>query len=428
MAFLTQEDYKNILRYIKDNGIKDSEFDDIGYPLKGDEYCTLVRNGKNYKAQVRNLFLSPEKTTLDYKGDQILTEADIIDSVKNLGDNTYRLNLKRKWDEYYTDQVVNNVLKGVSDSNTNNDYVSWMRINSVNKINNSIEVTLYPDSDTPSGKNNIPVKSMIIYRWGNQTNKDYQNCLFLSRTKGQLIRYINVTKPIIDKSNYGPTIGLVPDFIEELGLPLQDGTDYSYIPGIVTSSIIRIGPQGKPTSEVVDRGIWKEGEKYYHEDLNPETGVYEISDVWYMGCKYRCQKTGTKTAPTWNNTDWAMIEGNPAFKIEFAEVDSIYDPSTFKTTLTIVATLYNQDVTDSILTDDIVWTRYSEDKDGNERVESDRVWALKHINSGKSISLTTDDCDFNGYIPKVLKFIATVTLRDGMNNELNSVRLEFNYK
>ena len=134
------------------------------------------------------------------------------------------------------------------------------------------------------------------------------------------------------------------------------------------------------------------------------------------------------TAPAWNNTDWAMVEGNPEFTVDFADTDYIFDPDSFALTLTIIAKLYNMDITDDILDADVQWTRYSEDANGVERVASDNAWALKHAGAGKSIDLTAADCDFNGYIPKTLKFTATVTLRDGMGNEAGTESAVFQYK
>ena len=124
-----------------------------------------------------------------------------------------------------------------------------------------------------------------------------------------------------------------------------------------------------------------------------------------------------------------MIEGNPGFSVDFRDTDYIFDPDRFNVTLSIVATLYNQDVTADILDADVQWTRYSEDANGVERVASDNAWALKHAGAGKSIDLTIEDCDFNGYMPKVLKFIATVTLRDGMGNgnEAGTAKAVFEY-
>lgn len=364
------------------------------------------------------------------EGDQLLTEADTIESVDDLGDNCYGLHLRSKWEGYFTAQHPNNVLKGIINTLATGSgvyYTSWMRVNSVNTANNYIEVTLYPGEEVPAGTNYPPCEMMKIARWGNQTDTKRQSCIYLSSTEGRIVRLTGVTKPIIDRANYGATFGELPEFLRELDLPIAEGQDYLYARGIVVEDIIRIDYQGKPVSEIVDRGPWSATGDYYCEALNPNTGRYEISDVWYNGCKYRCAKTGTTTAPAWNNTDWAMVEGNPDFTVDFAETDYLFDPDKFNLTLTIIARLYNMDITADILDADVQWTRYSEDANGVERVASDNAWALKHAGAGKSIDLTVEDCDFNGYVPKVLKFIATVTLRDGMGNEAGTANAVFQY-
>ena len=364
------------------------------------------------------------------EGDQLLTEADTIDSVDDLGDNCYGLHLRSKWDGYFTAQAVGNVLKGIINtlaSGSGKYYTCWLRVNSVNTANNYIEVTAYPDEDTPAGKNYAPCEAMKIARWGNQTDTKRQSCIYLSSTEGRIVRLTGVTKPIVEASSYGATFGTLPEFLREMDLPIVEGQDYVYARGLIVQDIIRIDYQGRPVSEVIDRGQWDATANYYCEAINPDTGRYEISDVWYMGCKWRCAKTGTKTAPAWNNTDWAMVEGNPQFTVEFADTDYIFDPDRFALTLTIIARLYNMDITDDILPADVQWTRYSEDAKGNERVASDNAWALKRANAGKSIDLTIADCDLNGYMPRVLKFIATVTLRDGQGREAGTESAIFEY-
>ena len=364
------------------------------------------------------------------EGDQILTEADAIESVDDLGNNCYGLHLRSKWDGYFTAQRENNVLKGIINTLAAGSglyYTCWMRVNSVNTANNYIEVTAYPDEDTPAGTNYPPCADMKIARWGNQTDKTRQSCIYLSSTEGRIVRLTGVTKPIIEPENYGATFGTLPEFLRSMDLPIVDGQDYVYARGLIVQDIIRIDYKGKPISEVIDRGPWAAGAAYYCEALNPETGIYEISDVWYMGCKWRCAKTGTTTAPAWNNTDWAMVEGNPQFTVEFADTDYIFDPDRFSLTLTIIARLYNMDITDDILPADVEWTRYSEDANGVPRTASDNAWALKRAGAGKSLPLTIEDCDLNGYMPRTLKFIATVTLRDGMGNEAGTESAIFQY-
>ena len=364
------------------------------------------------------------------EGDQLLTEADTIESVDDLGDNCYGLHLRSKWDGYFTAQSVNNVLKGIVNTlaeGIGTYYTSWMRVNSVNTANNYIEVSLYADDETPAGKNFAPCEMMKIARWGNQTDTTRQSCIYLSSTEGRIVRLTGVTKPIIDKSNYGATFGTLPEFIKSPDLPVIEGQDYVYARGLVVQDIIRMDYQGKPVAEITDRGEWSSAADYYCNDLNATTGVYETSDVWLMGCKWRCAKTGTKTTPAWNNTDWAMVEGNPAFSVDFADTDVIFDPDRFALTLTIIATLYNQDVTDDVLDADVEWTRYSEDANGNPRTASDTAWALKRAGAGKSISLTAADCDFNGYVPKTIRWTAKVTLRDGQGDEVGTDSVSYQY-
>ena len=390
-------------------------------------------NGEFQSIRVRGYFEAMEyivNRLSAIEGDQLLTEADTIESIDDLGNNCYGLHLRSKWDGYFTAQASNNVLKGIINTlgtGAGTYYTSWMRVNSVNRANNYIEVSLYPGEETPAGTNYPPCEMMKIARWGNQTDTKRQSCIYLSSTEGRIVRLTGVTKPIIDTANYGATFGTLPEFLLAMDLPIIEGQDYVYARGLIVQDIIRIDYQGQPVCEIIDRGQWSADADYYCKALNPTTGQYEISDVWYMGCKYRCAKTGTKTAPAWNNTDWAMIEGNPEFTVEFAETDYLFDPDRFALTLTIIAKLYNIDITDDILDADVQWTRYSEDADGNERVASDTAWALKRANEGKSIDLTVADCDFNGYIPKTLKFIATVTLRDGMGNEAGTESAVFEY-
>lgn len=370
------------------------------------------------------------------EGDQLFTESDTIESVSYLGDNCYGLHLRQKYKGYFTAQHVNNVLKGIVNNLATAAvegtealyYTSWMRVNSVNAVTNYIEVSLYPDSEVPAGKNFPPCELMNIARWGNQTDESLQQCFYLSSSEGRIVKLTGVTKPILENWNYGMVFGDMPTFLKEMNLPLMKGRDYMYAAGIITQDIIQIDYQGKPVVTYVDRGQFSKTAQYYCASLNAETGKYETSDVWYTGCKWRCQKTGTHTEPRRNSTDWAMIEGNPAFTVDFREAEAIYDFDNFIAPLTIVATLYGQDITDDILDTDVAWTRYTENSQGVQRVTSDTVWAEKRGGAGKSIVLTQDDLslDSDG-VPKKISFTATVILRDGMGYEADRQSVSLDY-
>ena len=371
------------------------------------------------------------------EGDQLLTESDTIDTVTKDDDGTYTLHLKSKWEGYFTAQKENNVLKGIINtlaSGSGEYHTAWFRVNSVSTTNNTINVSMYADDETPAGKNYEPQALMKLARLGNQTDESRQSCLYLSSSEGRIVKLVHVTKPIIDKTNYGAVFGSLPEFVKTLKdtngnpLPLRDGLDYIYVPGIVTMDIVRMNRwtmHRLPT--YVDRGPFAKGGKYYCEATNEETGEFETSDVWFFGCKWRCRKNITTTAPAWNNIDWAMVEGNPEFTVDFAEPETIVDPDNIHVTLTLVAKLYNMDVTSDIKTEDISWTRYSEDADGKERTALDNSWAIKHAGSGKSIVLTRSDMDMGAYMPKTIRFTCTATLRDGEGNAaaINSVVYEY---
>lgn len=371
------------------------------------------------------------------EGDQLFTESDTIEKVSYLGNNCYGLKLRKKYDGYFTAQHVNNVLKGIVNNvavaavsdKSSLYYTSWMRVNSVNTVTNYIEVSLYPDDEVPAGKNFPPCELMNVARWGNQTDESLQQCFYLSSSEGRIVKLTGVTKPILENYNYGMVFGDMPAFLKEMNLPLMKGRDYLYAAGIITQDIVQVDYQGKPAITYVDRGIFDPKAKYYCATLNEDTGKIETSDVWYTGCKWRCQKTGTHTEPRWNNTDWAMIEGNPAFMVDFQESEAVYDFDNFIAPLTIVTTLYGQDITDDILDTDVAWTRYTENSQGVQRVASDNIWAEKRGNAGKAIVLLKDDLslDSDG-VPKVIRFTATVTLRDGMNNEADVQSVSFEYQ
>lgn len=370
------------------------------------------------------------------EGDQLFTESDTIESVSYLGDNCYGLHLRQKYKGYFTAQHVNNVLKGIVNNLATAAvegtealyYTSWMRVNSVNAVNNYIEVSLYADDEVPAGKNFPPCELMNIARWGNQTDESLQQCFYLSSSEGRIVKLTGVTKPILENWNYGMVFGDMPSFLKDMNLPLMKDRDYMYAAGIITQDIIQIDYQGKPVVTYVDRGYFDKTAQYYCASLNDETGKYETSDVWYTGCKWRCQKTGTHAEPRWNSTDWAMIEGNPAFSVDFQEAEAIYDFDNFIAPLTIVATLYGQDITDDILDTDVAWTRYTENPQGVQRVTSDNVWAEKRGGAGKSIVLTQEDLslDSDG-VPKKISFTATVILRDGMGNEADRQSVSLDY-
>lgn len=364
-------------------------------------------------------------------GDLVLTEGDNIESVEEVTDAeghvSYKLHLKQQWEGYYTAQAVGNVLKGVINTlaqGSGTYYTSWMLVKDVDTTTNTITVDLYPDDETPAGKNFPPCDMMNIIRWGNNIDPKRQSCIYLSSTEGVIKKLIHVTKPILDEGNDGFIIGNLPEWLtKDPSVPVEEGDDAVYVKTLLYQNIHQIDYKGKRRPVYVDRGNWIENpaEPYHFEAVNSVTGVYETSDVWYYGCKWRCIKDCPTDAPKWNSMQWMQIEGNPEFSIEIAiENGGLLDFDYFAahgTTLEVTGRIYNLDVTRDILDADVTWTRYTEDPSGTPRTESDNVWNLGG-HTGKTLHLTKDDLNIDSSgMPSVIKFTARALLRDGVEAE-----------
>lgn len=342
-------------------------------------------------------------------GDElILTENGLIHTVEEIGERSYQLNMKLEEGEAIS-FISGDLVKGIF-HHPNGFATSYMIVSEVGQT--FMKATLANDADVPTPYNLPPQDFMNIARVGNISDIDRQRYMVFSSKLGGYQLYDGCSDFLSGR--------LVASFdtaqsFKHLfdNLPLREGLPYIYAAGLVVEDIIRIDYQGVPVREVYDRGPWEAERTYYNND---EQGT---DDVWHYGCRWRCFSSSTTEEPRWDSSAWIMIEGNPDFTVDFMEMQNIFDPDNFNATLTVLAKLHNQDVTDDIRDTDIVWTRYSEDLNGVERVSSDNAWAQRHAGAGKSISLTADDADFLGYVPRVLRFTATVTLRDGITGQAN---------
>lgn len=362
------------------------------------------------------------------EGDQILTEADTIETVDDLGDGLYRLKLKEKWEGYFTAQVVGNVVKGIINTLASGSgvyYTSWMLVKDVDTATNQIVVQTYPDEDTPARRNFPPCELMKIARWGNVADEKRQSCLYFSSSDNRILRLSRVTKPIIDIGNYGFILGELPEWFydPEQKLPINKNGDAIYVKTLVYQNAVKMNYRGKPEATIVDRGNWMENpeEPYHFEAINSQTGVYETSDVWYRGCKWRCIKDCPTGAPRYDSMEWFMIEGNPDFTISIeVENGGLLDYDWFAahgTDLVVTGQIHNQDVTADILDTDVSWTRRSKDAEGNWRTQDDATWNAL-LRKGKTLHLTVDDISYNSSgLPQMLEFTATALLRDGVTAE-----------
>ncbi len=283
---------------------------------------------KNGRIQAGSLELRDSLTVLELifnrlsaqEGDYSYSESGLIESIEELSEGTCRLHLRKRHDTDFNAFSLNDIIYGsVNDllAGGGSYRTSWMRVVETNTTDNYIDVVIYPDSEVPGGKNYPPEKLMAVTRRGNTSDEDRQGYWYISSYEKCICMLDGVTKPILEENNYSILIGKMKNLSIFDNLPVNYRQSYIYCRGLIRQDDIRVDVEGKPVYELVDRGIWQEGEKYYFEARNEVTGRNETSTVYHRGSKWQCLKTGTLLEPKWNSTDWAFLEGNGEFSIGF---------------------------------------------------------------------------------------------------------------
>lgn len=373
-----------------------------------------VRSGLEVLEVIFNRLLAME-------GDYTFSESGTIEMVTLEEDGTYTLQIRKRWENDFTALAEHDVIYGVVNdlaSGSGSFYTSWMRVLSVNTTANTLSVVLYPDEEVPGGVNHAPEPLMVVTRRGNPVNEERQGWWYLSSYERCICMLEGVTKPILEEDNYYVIIGRLKHLSLFDNLPINYRHSYVFCRGIVTNDIQTVDWQGELPRVANDRGEWSletaQGEEPYNagRQVDTGTGLAEMYDtVWHYGCQWMCLVTGTTDEPRYGAAGWAMIQGNPSFTVDIDSSNGWhFDAERFATTLSVKGTLYNQDVTDSILDQDVQWTRDT----GN--VTEDNAWATAHAEAGKSIDLTVDDLGPDYMTLTGCKFIVTVLLRDGQED------------
>lgn len=343
------------------------------------------------------------------EGNFMFTESGSVESVTEIppateGDNTtYELKLKKRWDGDFTAfHEQDCILASVNTLIENGQYYdSWFRVLSVNTVTNVISVVMYPDDEVPSGKNYPPTELARLIRWGNPIDEKRQSCWYISSENGLLVWLDHVTKPIIDKTNYSVAIGKLPDALSFVfkDFPQADKRDGAfYAKWLAVQNIINVDYEGNVQQNVIDRGLWSQATA--ESDKPYRATATEVHDVWKNGCRWRCLEDKTLKEPKYASTGWAFVEGNPEFTCRITGADQVFDADRISarnekgeydvfTTLSVKGYLYNEDITEHILAQNIVWTRDT----GN--TNEDNIWAIEHAQSGFNVPLTWDDLGTN---------------------------------
>ncbi len=373
------------------------------------------------RAQVERLEVRGSLSVLDLiinqiqgmESDYSFTEIGKIESVEDLGENTYRLKIEKRTDFDFMKfqendvcfSIINTLLTGGSDY-----YTSWMRILTTNAQENSITVVLYPDSEVPGGTNYPPLAGYNVTRRGNSTlpeeggfNGRAQSWMISSR-EGRIMFLSNVYKPILEDYNYALTIGKLPNIkaLEKLPVTTEDV-------GIVAQTVIaekfyQFDYNGDVIPSKVDRGIWsletaQSGAPYrfvQHELSKPSGSEYTLLEqhtVYHLGCKWGCLKDKTTDEPKWNSPSWGLLEGDSRYSLQLSlsggeafvigGVDEVISGRVFYGTI---------DITDDVMADDateVEWFRNS----GN--VPADNLWTPEYVD-GNRLAIHIDNGNQHG--------------------------------
>ena len=347
------------------------------------------------------------------ESDYSFTEIGKIESVEDLGENTYRLSIEKRTDFDFMKfqdndvcfSIINTLLTGGSEY-----YTSWMRILTTNSAENSITVVLYPDSEVPGGTNYPPLAGYNVTRRGNSTlpeeggfNGRAQSWMISSR-EGRIMFLSNVYKPILEDYNYALTIGKLPNIkaLEKLPVTTEDV-------GIVAQTVIaekfyQFDYNGDVIPSKVDRGVWspetaQSGAPYrfvQHELSKPSGSEYTLLEqhtVYHLGCKWGCLSDRTTDEPKWNSPSWGLLEGDSRYSLQLSlsggeafvigGVDEVISGRVFYGTI---------DITDDVMADDateVEWFRNS----GN--VPADNLWTPEYVD-GNRLAIHIDNGNQHG--------------------------------
>ncbi len=343
------------------------------------------------------------------ESDYSFSESGTIESVELLEDGTYRLPLRKRWENDFTALAENDVVYGVVNnlaSGTGDYYTSWLRVLNVNTVSNTITAVLYPDDEVPGGKNYPPEPLMILSHRGNPVNEDRQAYWYLSSREKCICMLDGVTKPILEENNYAIIIGKLKQLSLFDNLPINYRHSYIYCRGIAIQDLLRIDDyQGTPVRSENNRGPWSSEDAVNNPYQSTDT-VYDA--VYYIGCKWMCLVTGTTQEPKWNATDWAQIEGNSELSLTFSSNNG-YNFFAGKVNAEFTPIVYwgYNDISADVLPGDWSWTRDS------GQVTEDNAWSVAHANNGRILHLTNEDMPSNWGTTRKVKFTCTAYVRDG---------------
>ena len=408
------------------------------------------------RAQVERLEVRGSLSVLDLiinqiqgmESDYSFTEIGKIESVEDLGENTYRLSIEKRTDFDFMKfqendvcfSIINTLLTGGSEY-----YTSWMRILATNAQENSITVVLYPDSEVPGGTNYPPLAGYNVTRRGNSTlpeaggfNGRAQSWMISSR-EGRIMFLSNVYKPILEDYNYSISIGRFPRTKALEKLPISENETGVMAQTVIAEKFYQLDHNGDVIPNKVDRGAWsletaQSGAPYrfvQHELSKPSGSEYTLLEqhtVYHLGCKWGCLKDKTTDEPKWNSPSWGLLEGDSRYSLQLSlsggEAFVIGGVDTIMSGRIYFGTT---DITDDVMADgatEVEWFRDS----GN--VPADNLWTPEYVD-GNRLAIHIDNgnqhgvgSDF-GFVSRSVAFVCRVFIP--VEGEMQQIEQRFGF-
>ena len=408
------------------------------------------------RAQVERLEVRGSLSVLDLiinqiqgmESDYSFTEIGKIESVEDLGENTYRLSIEKRTDFDFMKfqdndvcfSIINTLLTGGSEY-----YTSWMRILTTNAQENSITVVLYPDSEVPGGTNYPPLAGYNVTRRGNSTlpeaggfNERAQSWMISSR-EGRIMFLANVFKPILEDYNYSISIGRFPRTKALEKLPISENETGVMAQTVIAEKFYQLDHNGDVIPNKVDRGVWspetaQSGAPYrfvQYELSKPSGSEYTLLEqhtVYHLGCKWGCLSDKTTDEPKWNSPSWGLLEGDSRYSLQLSlsggEAFVIGGVDTVMSGRIYFGTT---DITDDVMADDateVEWFRNS----GN--VPADNLWTPEYVD-GNRLAIHIDNgnqhgvgSDF-GFVSRSVAFVCRVFIP--VEGEMQQIEQRFGF-
>ncbi len=348
------------------------------------------------------------------ESDFVFSAAGTVQAVEELGDDNYRLTIRKRWENDFTALTEHDVIYGsVNNLDTTGEYYNaWMRVVSVNTTANTIVVVTYPDHEVPGGVNYAPTELMVLCQRGNPVNPDRQSYWYISSREKCICMIDGITKPILEEHNYACIMGKLKELSIFDNLPINYKQSYLYVRGIAVQDIYMVDYLGVPTRTARHRENWVSNPD---PEYTSTATLYDV--VYHYGCEWMCLIDGTTDEPMYGCQGWAMIKGNPNFEIDVDSdmgfnVDYPASEDVVVDTLHVTGKIYNRDVTAYLDDANIVWTRDSGD------VTEDNAWAVRRQDAGKTLELKRDDLGLNYTTIGYCKYRVVALLEDGKTDAM----------